>query len=214
MHDYLALDERQFEELVVAADEYVRAAHARMLADYFVIALNGGPKSASSVAHAHLQVVGRRSRHFAYPERIVHSCPPDYWYDAGAAHERMGLGVAAGSSSGFANVCPTKEADFTVLSRSVVQSAPHVWALVRSLVARGTTSFSLAAIISPNHLSRATVDIRYANWPPVVWRFIDRGDVRGPQADIGTLELFGSTIVATDPYRVADALTGGCLQEA
>jgi hypothetical protein len=37
----------------------------------------------------------------------------------------------------------------------------------------------------------------------VVWRLIDRGDERVPHADIGSLELFGTPVVGTDPFQVA-----------
>jgi len=35
---------------------------------FAVLFLNGGPKSASSVEHAHAQIVAREDQHFAYPE--------------------------------------------------------------------------------------------------------------------------------------------------
>jgi hypothetical protein len=72
------------------------------------------------------------------------------------------------------------------------------------MIARGTTSWSLCAILNPK-LIGCPIDA-YRTWPDVVWRMVDRGDTASLPADIGAMELFASSVVATDPYRVADLI--------
>jgi len=77
-----------------------------------------------------------------------------------------------------------------------------VYNVLQSLIYRGTSSFSLTAILKPEVESE--FDARFTGWPEVVWRLVDRGDMRAPHADIGSLELLGGTAaVATDPWDVA-----------
>jgi hypothetical protein len=41
---------------------------------------------------------------------------------------------------------------------------------------------------------------------PFVVRIIDRGDLHSKTADIGAMEVFGQSVVASDPFQVATAL--------
>ena len=43
---------------------------------------------------------------------------------------------------------------------------------------------------------------------PLVARFVDRGNPLAPTSDIAALELFGSSVIASDPFDVARALRG------
>jgi hypothetical protein len=54
---------------------------------------------------------------------------------------------------------------------------------------------------------RPLVD-RAENWDafPTVARIIDRGNLHSKTADIGAMEMFGQSVVASDPFRLADAL--------
>jgi hypothetical protein len=82
----------------------------------------------------------------------------------------------------------------------------RVW---RALAQHGTRNFSLAAIVSPGYLSARDCPYRFASWPAVVWRFVDRGDPDVRHADIGTMELFASPVIAADPYGTIRAVREG-----
>ena len=169
--------------------------------------LNGGPKSASSVEHAHIQIVAREDRHFGYPESIAAAlCPADYWRRVRCAHEQAGLAIAAGECVGWVNLAPVKERDFTALSRNVVDGARFIYRVWRAMAREGTRNFSLAAILSPAYVTGQTCSGPYALWPNVVWRFVDRGDPGVTHGDIGTMEFFGLLVVASDPFAVAGLL--------
>jgi hypothetical protein len=56
-------------------------------------------------------------------------------------------------------------------------------------------------------LWRAPLDpaMGWERWPPIV-RMVDRGDPFARPSDIGTMELYGTPIVGTDPGEVVAAL--------
>jgi hypothetical protein len=210
MHNLLRLSLSEFVGLFDTAERYIAEARRfRAGANQFIIFLNGGIKSAASVDHAHLQVVGRDDeQHFAYPETVVARCPADYWQQMHRIHEDLGLATAESECVAWASLVSVKECDTCVISPNIHDGAVFVYKLLQILLQRGTNSFSLAAIPSPFLFSgHCSVD-RFRNWPSVLWRLVDRGDIRVRHSDIGSLELFGSAIVATDPWLVASRFRG------
>lgn len=205
MHDLLRLGRDELVGLFEAAEAYVVAARsARPALDHFMVFMNGGERAAASVEHAHLQVVGRAGRHFAWAEHTAATTPTDYWARMRAAHAALGMVVDGERASAWATLVPTKERDVTIVSRSLRAGAVLVHDVLQALVRRGSNTFSLAAILAPGGSSGA-----FAGWPPVVWRLVDRGDRAVRHGDIGCMELFGTPVIATDPFTVA-----GWLQEA
>jgi diadenosine tetraphosphate (Ap4A) HIT family hydrolase len=198
-HNLFRLSAFEFRSLFSVAAEYIERARRHDASNrYFMCFLNGGPRSAGSVAHAHLQVVGRPDRHFGVAEQVAVSCPPDYWRKVSHIHESLGLARRNESAIAWANLCPVKERDTTMISEDLVQGAEAVYQVLRALIGSGTSSFSLAAFLRPRR------DKRFSQWPGVVWRLVDRGDALAMHADIGSLELLGATAaVATDPWTVA-----------
>ncbi len=210
MHNVLTLTQADLASLFAAGEAYVEraAGHDKDLR-FFVIFMNAGRKSAASVGHAHLQVVGRPGRHFAYPEAIA-ACGRDYWDGVRRVHvEELGLGRAHGQAIAWPDLVPVKERAITAFSPTIAAGVPLIHSILHALIARGTNSWSLAAILAPRPDSAGGVEDRFRSWPGVVWRFVDRGDFRNPPADIGTMELFGTSVVASDPFMVASWLRPG-----
>jgi diadenosine tetraphosphate (Ap4A) HIT family hydrolase len=204
MHDVLALSREDFRALFEAAELYVDAARAAFRdIEYFEVFINGGTRSAASVAHAHAQVVGRARRHFAYPETIASRAPADYWASVRDVHRDLGLAAGFDGGVAWANLVPVKERDVTAVSATLPEGADMMHSILQALIGQGTNSFSLTALLAPR-MARGRSGIgRFRHWPPVIWRLVDRGDARVRHADIGCLELFGSAVVATDPFDVA-----------
>jgi hypothetical protein len=207
MHHLDSLSESEFIGLFETGERYLSAARSvRAPVRFAVLFLNRGPKSASSVEHAHVQIVAREDGHFAYPELIAARCPIDYWQRLFAAHELAGLTVTEGECVGWVSLAPVKERDFTALSVNVTDGARFMYRIWRDLAREGTRNFSLAAILSAEHVAGRDGPGRFAQWPNVVWRFVDRGDPEVTHGDIGTMELFGSAVIASDPFVVAGLL--------
>jgi hypothetical protein len=208
MHHLDALTEPEFVGLFTTGEHYLAMAQrSRPAARFCTLFFNGGPKSASSVEHAHTQIVAREDRHFSFPEMIADRCPMDYWQRVQHAHAQAGLTILTSDCQAWVSLAPVKERDVTVLSDNVADGARCIYRIWRSLARQGTRNFSLAAIPSPGYFTaHDDCPARFARWPRVVWRFVDRGDPDVRHADIGTLELFGSPVVANDPYAVAQFL--------
>lgn len=209
MHNLLRLTKEEFLSLFEAAESYIHLARKkRPEARYFMIYMNGGRKSAGSVPHAHLQVVGRMDRHFGFPERVIAQCPPNYWANTQAIHDMLGLAVTDIQKDvhAWASLVPTKERDITATSPSIMAGADAIFDALSTLRQHGTNNFSLVAFLSPAAWTH-NPDSRFASWPNVLWRIVDRGDLRARHSDIGCLELLGeSTVVASDPFQVAQWL--------
>jgi hypothetical protein len=45
----------------------------------------------------------------------------------------------------------------------------------------------------------------WRRFPPIA-RLVDRGDPGSKTSDIGAMELYAASVIASDPFRVADAL--------
>jgi len=65
----------------------------------------------------------------------------------------------------------------------------------------GTTAFNLALYVRP-------IDHVEEDWHgfPAIFRLEDRGDPSKKNSDLGAMELFASSVVAGDPFHVADIL--------
>ncbi|MCC6472411.1 MAG: hypothetical protein IT514_01580, partial [Burkholderiales bacterium] len=202
-----ALSESGFGGLFETGERYLATARrVRPQARFAALFCNGGPKSAGSVEHSHVQITAREDRHFAYAEEIARRCPPDYWERLHRAHAQAGLTIRWSECPAWVNLAPLKERDITVLSadlRSGAQSTYRIW---RALARSGTRDFTLAAILAPGYVAGEGATPRFARWPNVVWRFVDRGDPEVRHGDIGAMELFASAVVANDPYGVAALL--------
>jgi hypothetical protein len=48
--------------------------------------------------------------------------------------------------------------------------------------------------------------INMVNDPPYIIQIVDRGNIIKSTADFGGMELFGSTVVADDPYSIIKKL--------
>ncbi|CAA9437713.1 MAG: Polyribonucleotide nucleotidyltransferase (polynucleotide phosphorylase), partial [uncultured Rubrobacteraceae bacterium] len=51
----------------------------------------------------------------------------------------------------------------------------------------------------------APADEDWTGFPAVV-RIVDRGDPANRTSDIGAMELYAAPVVASDPFRIAEAL--------
>ena len=72
----------------------------------------------------------------------------------------------------------------------------------------GVTSFNLALYIPP----LAATEEDWEGFPALV-RLLDRGNPRDRSSDIGAMELYATSVVASDPVRVAEGLKKSVAEE-
>ena len=68
-----------------------------------------------------------------------------------------------------------------------------------------TTAYTLVVESMP---PVAEVEEDWSGFPTVV-RIVDRGDPANRTSDMGAMELYAASVVASDPFRVAEALRAG-----
>lgn len=167
-------------------------------------------KAGASQPHGHLQMMLTEPRPYArqvwmmgVAQEYRRATGGDYWRDWVAAHEAIGLVRRHGTAAVVASLTPVKEKE-VVLVGGAALDAPFVEAIadvLRAMIDRmGVLSFNAAVYLPP--LGRTATEYGL----PVIARVVDRGDPSRPTADVGAMELYGTPVVATDPYRVIEGL--------
>ena len=65
----------------------------------------------------------------------------------------------------------------------------------------GVQSFNLALFQRP-------IDVVEEDWEgfPAIVRLVDRGDLHVRTTDVGCMELYGSSVISSDPFAVIEAI--------
>lgn len=230
-HDPLAIDPALVADLLAVASEWARRAHeADDAARYLFLLWNCLPRAGASLMHGHAQMTLSATMAHARVElwraaaaRYREATGGDYFADLVAVHRALGLDVAVGESGNpvtmFASLTPAKEREFVVLAAPWRADGNNRQSLALETLARplavgldvmlrglGVRAFNLAVFGPP-----LPGDPRAGEWKgfPLAARFVDRGNPLAPTSDIAGLELFGSSVISSDPFHVAHSLRAG-----
>jgi galactose-1-phosphate uridylyltransferase len=167
-------------------------------------------RSGASILHGHAQMTLTRGMHYASVEgwrqaalRYGSECGANYFDDLIATYRELGLAATQGTATIFPSLTPFKEKETLIIGprldndlKSALSKVLHTF-----LEQLGVQSFNLALYQPP--LGRTPED-----WSgfPFIFRILDRGDLGNKTSDVGAMELFGQSVIATDPFRVAEAL--------
>ena len=213
-HDPLApMDADAIADHLATARKWAEAAFGRdPAAPYYFLMWNCLWRSGASIVHGHMQMTTTRGMHYPKVERLRRAAAAyaaaengrDYFDDLWLVHEALGLGVAVGEARVFATLTPVKEREIVVLGapgageRSIAAGIAHALAALRG---QGVVAHDLALYLPP--LAADGTD--WQRFPPVV-RLVDRGDPGDRTCDVGSMELYAASVIASDPFRVAAAL--------
>ena len=172
-------------------------------------------RAGGSIIHGHAHVTATRGAHYPRVEhlrRVAAAYRADhgsgYFEDLHRVHDSLGLGIPSeGDVRAFASLSPIKEKELVVIGESPEDGALQrtVGALLESYVRTlGVQSFNVAFYMPP--LAPAGED--WSGFPTVVY-LVDRGSPANRTSDIGAMEFYAAPVVASDPFRVADALRNG-----
>jgi hypothetical protein len=172
-------------------------------------------RSGASILHGHAQMALTRGMHYARVEnwrqatlRYRAAYDLDYFDDLMAAHQALDLAVTHGSATILPSLTPFKEKETHIIAAHLDRDLKSALFLVLSTFVErlGVQSFNVALYQPP---LAATAE----DWTgfPFVFRIVDRGDLQAKTSDVGAMEFFGQSVVATDPWRVAEALRGASL---
>lgn len=232
-HNPLAIDEALVKDALMVAHKWAQRAQAAdrarapaPVARHFFLAWNCLWRAGASLVHGHAHVtLSQEMAHAkvellrAVAKRYQRETGGDYFVDLAAAHEALGLTAPDGPVVRFASLTPVKERE-VILQLPPASSVGASWKerlmllaepLARTLrVARehlGVLAFNVA-IFGPPLDEGAESDQGWHDFPFVA-RFVHRRDPLSPTSDMAALELFGSSVIASDPFDVARALRAG-----
>lgn len=191
---------------------WAEAAHRSDLqAVYYFFMWNCLWKSGASILHGHAQATMSREMPYGRVEafrqaalRYREAYGSEYLADLLQVHRALGLVRSFGSAHVLAYLTPIKEKEFLLLGPAVdgdFVQALH--AVLEAYVSRlGVRSFNVALYLPP----LAPVKEDWSVLPGVLARVVDRGDPESRTSDIGAMELYASSVVSSDPFRVVEAL--------
>jgi len=211
-HDPLLFNAEQVKDYVDTALAWARQAHCvDKEAVYFFLLWNCLWKSGASVLHGHAQMSLSRGIHYAKVEhlrrnallyRLGHGF--NYFDDVCAVHRALGLGVDYRNVRILAYLTPIKDKEVILLAPRVDDDMKYaIYKVLRCLVDElGVRSFNLALHMRP-------IDGVPEDWKgfPAQVRVVDRGDPQEKPCDVGAMDLYGNSVIASDPFHVAQALT-------
>ena len=168
-------------------------------------------RAGGSIIHGHAQVTATRGSHYPKVERLRRNASAyklehgsDYFEDLHGIHASLGLDVPLEGTRAFASLSPIKEKELVVIgSEPGDEPLGHaVGALLQGYVeALGVRAFNVAFYMPP----LAPTQEDWTDFPTVVY-IVDRGDPSNRTSDMGAMELYAASVVASDPFRVAEAL--------
>lgn len=172
-------------------------------------------RAGGSIIHGHAQVTATRDAHYPKVERLRRAARDyrseygsDYFDDLHRVHDSLGLSVPAEDGArALVSLTPVKEKELVVVGRSPDDEALKrtVGALLERYVhSLGVQAFNVAFYMPP--LESTPED--WAGFPCVVF-IVDRGSPSNRTSDMGAMELYAASVVASDPFRVAEALGDG-----
>lgn len=211
-HNPLRFAPEQVADYVDTALRWARQAHCvDKEARYFFLLWNCLWKSGASILHGHMQMTLGRGMHYARIEHLRRAAllyqlghGVNYFEDLYAIHQSLGLATDHGKVRILAYLTPIKEKEVILLSKYLDDDLKAaVYRVLDCFVNRlGVTSFNMALCMRP-------IDSVPEDWRgfPMVVRIVHRGDLNNRTADIGAMELYASSVITSDPFEVARALS-------
>lgn len=213
----------QLADYLDVALRWIAAAHAHDPQAIFpIVTWNCLPKSGATIVHGHMQVALARSMHYARPElwrRAAAGYAGDYFGDLFGVHAALGLALADGDGvRSFAHLTPLRGREVVLLATedtdrtAVAHERSAVMAVARTLIdplydvlrglidGQGVRALNMALALPPLMPS--------AGWEgmPVVARVADRGAPLTFRNDWAAMELYGTPVITSDPFQVAELL--------
>ncbi len=216
-HNPLELTPEKVADYVATGLDWLRQAReADPEARYPFLMWNCLWRAGGSIIHGHAQVTATRGTHYPKVERLRRAAlayatehGSDYFDDLYQVHDALGLSIPAPDGvRAFASLTPLKEKEVVILGQNPNDEALRrsvgeaLWRYVRDL---GVRAFNVAFYMPP-----VPVDEEWSGFPTVVY-LVDRGDPANRTSDLGAMELYAASVVATDPFGVAEAFGRGLL---
>lgn len=166
-------------------------------------------KAGASQIHGHAQILMSKDYPYARVEhfkkaslKYQEQTGRDYYHDWYQLHSALGLAFSTGEFRVVASLTPTKEKEIIILSTS----SPVENQVLKNIIYNTLRCFIDVMGVQSFNLSISCPAIEQEDDTPYVINLVDRGNLFRPTVDMGGMELFGSTVVADDPFKIIEIL--------
>ena len=194
-----------------------RALAADPEARYLFLMWNCLWRAGGSIIHGHAQVTATRGMHYPKVERLRRAARAyaaehgsTYFDDLYRVHDSLGLSLPVPDGvRAFASLTPIKEKELVLIGRNL-EEEPLRHAVAHALDGYtrrlGVSSFNVAFYLPPlAPAGRLTQEEDWSSFPVVVY-LVDRGDPANRTSDMGAMEIYAASVVASDPFVISGAL--------
>jgi hypothetical protein len=210
-HDPLTFSEERIGDYIDTAMAWAeRARGMDEEARYLFFLWNCIWRAGASIVHGHAQVILGRDMHYAKVEHLRRAAldyrkatGSNYFDDLYRVHHVLGLGLHVDGVRVLVYLTPIKEKEIFLISQELDDSLKSSIYQVLECYVRGlgVSSFNLVICMPP----MGPVEEDWSGFPVLV-RVLDRGDPMNRTADMGAVELYASSVVSSDPFRVIEVL--------
>jgi hypothetical protein len=180
-------------------------------ARYYLFIWNCLWRAGASLLHGHAQVMLGQDMHYPGVESLRRAgllyqaeYRSNYFDDLYRVHEMVGCAVERNGVRILSNLAPKKEHEVVLMapwpSDALKDAIYDVLVCLRDRM--GVESFNVVIYRPPF----GTTDENWTGFPVVV-RIVNRGDLASRTADFGAMELYAASVVSSDPFKLAEALT-------
>ncbi len=202
-----------FPDYLDCSIEWAKSAQTKdKEAIYFFFMWNCLWKAGGSIIHGHTQMSLGKGMHYGKIEYLLKAAngyEGNYFEDLYKAHEILGLGFKSNGIEIMAYLTPIKEKEVIVIAKTVNDLKNAVTKILTSFYTNlGVRSFNLALICAPSAIFDDIDEREKSRWEgfPIMIRIVDRGDLTNRTTDFGSMELYASSVVSSDPFAVAREL--------
>lgn len=208
--DPFKLDEQALSDCFGAAEEWWGKMH-RLDSSlvYPFLGWNFMKKAGASQDWPHMHALITRKVHYAGVENQVRAMQEynrkqgDYFKDLFEVHEALGLGMERDKSRLMAYIAPTKDKEVMIVSDRLENLVKPVYETIMCMREKmGAYAFNVGLHIPPLAGTKESAD--WAGFPYIA-RFVDRGNPLANGTDIAVMELYGSKVIGSDPFKVMRA---------
>jgi len=161
------------------------------------------PRAGASQIHGHCQILMSKEPYSRVEmlqkagQQYQLETGDDYFQDIYTVHRLLGLSGSQGDVHFFASITPIKEKEVVIISSknpsTDTDAKKTIFKILRCFIdISGVYSFNLSISCPP---------LDNEGECPYLIRIVDRGSLLKSTADIGGMELYGSSVVADDPYK-------------
>jgi hypothetical protein len=210
-HNPLALSAEGVWDVLRTALDWAREAHnADNAARYFFVLWNCLWRAGASIVHSHAQMTLSRGIHYGRIEHLRRAAllyqlahGTGYFDDLVAVHRTLGLATQMGNTQVLAHLTPAKEKEVLLIGTRLDRDmSDALYRVLDAFVGRlAVRSWNVAVYLRP-------IDAVQEDWTgfPAIIRVVDRGELHNRTCDIGGMELYAASVIASDPFQVMEAL--------